>query len=186
MTHIIILDSLAPQFRFLDFPLQQDQLKRLFIEHRQPLQAYLSRMLRQPELVADLIQETFLRCAERASNADIQNERSYLYRIAHNLAIDHIRQQQRRRTDSVPVEELHDIADVSGSLETQAEARSHLEYLHKVIQELSPRTRQVFALNRIEGLTHKQVAERLNISDSSVQKHLSTALQHVMARMKSR
>lgn len=166
--------------------MQQDQLTRLFVEHRQALQAYLSRMLRQPELVADLIQETFLRFAERDTSSTIQNERSYLYRVAHNLAIDHLRQQQRQRTDSMPIEELHEIVDTSGSLEKQAEARSHLEYLHKILQELPPRTRQVFALNRIEGLTHKQVAEHLSISDSSVQKHLSSALQHVMSRMKSR
>ncbi len=45
------------------------------------------------------------------------------------------------------------------------------------------RTQEIFRLNRIEGLTHAQVARQLEISDSSVQKHLARALAHVMERV---
>ncbi len=55
-----------------------------------------------------------------------------------------------------------------------------LARLREIVAELPPRTREIFRLNRLEGLTHAEVARRLEISDSSVQKHLARALAHVM------
>ena len=74
------------------------EIKRLFLAHRRELQAYLTRLLRSPDRAADLTQETFLRFAEYSGanpSAVITHERSYLYRTAHNLAVDHMRRESR-------------------------------------------------------------------------------------------
>lgn len=55
--------------------------------------------------------------------------------------------------------------------------------LLQAVAELPERTREIFRLNRLEGLTHAEVARQLGISDSSVQKHLSKALAYVMQRL---
>lgn len=162
-----------------------DALKGLFLAHRRELQAYLTRKLRDADTAADLTQETFLRYAELGSpaGATIANERSYLYRTAHNLAVDHVRQRQRRKTDVTCDDDLADIADDRPTLEDEADARQRLARLHGIVNELPELTRSIFVLNRIEGLTYSQVATRLGISDSSVQKHLSKALLHVTGRL---
>ena len=74
-------------------------------------------------------------------------------------------------------------ADLPGPEEITA-GRERLDCLRAAIQELPERTRQIFVLHRLEELTYDQVADRLGISESSVQKHLAKALQHVMRRLK--
>lgn len=70
-----------------------------------------ARKVRDPQLAADLVQESFLRMAERGRKEQIDNSPGYLYRIAGNLLVDHIRQETRRKTDSVTHEALAEIED---------------------------------------------------------------------------
>lgn len=160
-----------------------DTLKSLFLAYRREIQAYLTSKLRDSETAADLTQETFLRYAEQ-SGATVNNDRSYLYRTARNLAIDHIRERQRRQTDPTSAEDMAEIVEERPAPDQEVSDRERLERLRAAMLELPERTRQVFVLNRIEGLTYAEVAERLDISDSSVQKHLSRALHHAILRMK--
>jgi RNA polymerase sigma factor (sigma-70 family) len=163
-----------------------ETLKGLFLAHQGELQAYLMKQLRNAEAAADLTQETFLRYAERtpAAVASIANERSYLYRTAHNLAVDYVRQQSRRRTDLTAGEAFSDIADDRPNLEEETAARQRLAQISATLAELPELTRKIFILNRLDGLTYAQVAERLSISDSSVQKHLAKALALITRRLR--
>lgn len=158
-------------------------IKGLFQQHAKTLQNFLLRKSRDPQLAADLTQESFLRLAEQGHAAGIDNSPAYLYRTASNLLIDHQRQQARRKTDLVPHERLVEIEDSGTSLEDRTAALQQVEHMQRALDELPLRTRQIFQLNRVDGLTHAQVADELGISDSSVQKHLAKALAHVMQRL---
>ncbi|MDH1631001.1 RNA polymerase sigma factor [Pseudomonas mosselii] len=155
-------------------------LKRLFTKHAKNLQGLLLRKVRDPQLAADLVQDSFLRLAEQQRHEPIENAQAYLYRTAHNLMIDHVRQQQRRKTDTVPHEAFEAIIEDGPELEEQAVREQHLRRLQAILGELPERTREIFRLNRLEGMTHAEVARHLGISDSSVQKHLAKALAYVM------
>ena len=161
-------------------------IKALFLAHRRELQAYLTEKLRDADTAADLTQETFLRYAEhrQGGGAAVIHDRSFLYRTARNLAIDHVRKQARQRTDATADEDLARLPGEGPSPESATDARRRLDRLRAAVEELPQRTRQVFVLARIEGLTHREVADRLEISESSVQKHLAKALQHVMQRLR--
>ncbi|AZE69460.1 RNA polymerase sigma factor [Pseudomonas synxantha] len=158
-------------------------LKGLFLKHADTLRGYLARKVRDPQLAADLVQESFLRLAQKPAGERIDNSQGYLYRTASNLLIDHIRQEARRKTDTVPHEALAEIEDDVAGLEAQAMAQQQRQALKQALAELPERTQQIFRLNRIEGMTHAQVAQHLDISDSSVQKHLAKALAYVMQRL---
>ena len=159
-------------------------LKRLYLAHGRALQDYLTNKLRDPALAADLTHDAFLRIAERSNAAAISNDRSYLFRTAHNLAVDHIRLTERRRTDLADDERLPEIAQDGPPLDEAVAARQMLARLHSVVADLPDRTRRIFVLAKIGGLTYAEVADQLGISESSVQKHLRMALAHVMQRMK--
>ncbi|MFI8578390.1 RNA polymerase sigma factor [Ectopseudomonas khazarica] len=158
-------------------------LKGLFQKHAKTLHSFLLRKSRDPHLAADLTQESFLRLAEQSGGERIDNSPAYLYRTASNLLIDHQRQQIRRRTDLLGDDLLHEIEAEGSSLDDITAARQRIERLQEAVAELPARTQEIFRLNRIEGLTHAQVARQLEISDSSVQKHLARALAHVMERV---
>jgi RNA polymerase sigma-70 factor (ECF subfamily) len=57
-----------------------------------------------------------------------------------------------------------------------------LAEVRRALDELSPQCRRIFMLHKFEGLTHQEVAERANISRSTVEKHMHTALKHLMKR----
>ncbi|MFO7483766.1 RNA polymerase sigma factor [Oceanibaculum nanhaiense] len=162
-------------------------IRGLFLAHRAEIQAYLTRKLRNAELAAELTQEAFLRFAEQgqAGSAVILHERSYLYRVAHNLAVDHLRLHSRERLEPLGSDMLDAIADDSPSPEQVAGGHSELARLRRILMELPERTRAVFVLTRIDLLTYHETAARLEISESSVQKHLAQAVKHVMQRLRS-
>lgn len=162
-------------------------LRQLFIAHRRELQAFLTMKLRDATLAADLTQETFLRFAEfRAGNpaAVIAHVRSYLYRTAYNLAIDHLRREGRTSFADNSEDALAAIPDDMPVPEAVVSGRNELDRIQALLRELPERTRHVVTLARLEGLTYPEVAERLGISTSSVQKHLAQATKYVMQRLR--
>lgn len=160
-------------------------LKGLFLAHRRELQAYLTEKLRDADKAADLTQEAFLRYAEQdAGGGSIANGRSYLYRTAHNLAVDHVRRDARQRTGAAAPEDLARIADRRPTQEDTAAGRESLERMRAAVAALPAHTRQVFLLNRVEGLSYAETARQLGLSESSVQKHLAKALAAVMRQLR--
>lgn len=160
-------------------------LKIAFDAHGPELRRYLRYRLSDSHMASDLVQDTFLRVIERPETR-VDDVRAYLYTIARNLLLNHKKQEARRRTDSVPHEWLGDIAADAPTPEDAADARLQLERLQRFVGELPVRTQQIFVLTRVDGLTQPEVARALSISESSVQKHLAMAIQHVTQRLRTR
>jgi RNA polymerase sigma-70 factor (ECF subfamily) len=78
-----------------------------------------------------------------------------------------------------------DVPDTTPAAEDAIAAQQKLHVLRHALSELSPLCQQIFDLNRLQGLTHAEVAQRLNISESTVQKNLARALLHVMQRLQA-
>ena len=157
-----------------------------FVEHRDALLRFLTRRLDNAALAEDLIQETWLRAANLAPGAAaIDNPRSYLFRIATNLVLDH----QRRVGYGIELQAsetvVATVADTQPSPEQTALHRSELARLLQVIDDLPPRCREVFLLCRFEGLSHAEIAERLNISRSTVVSHVVNALAALEREMRA-
>ena len=128
--------------------MSKTDIEALFLAHGRELRVFLLRQLRDPQIAADLLQETFLRLAEQPALAGIDNPRSYLYRTARNLAIDHFRQEERRQTRAMPHESMIDVPDGQPALDEAADSRERMSYLRAALDELPARTREIFLLNR--------------------------------------
>lgn len=146
--------------------------------HRELLN-FLTRFVRDRDTAADLAQESFLRVlrAQHAGEAVLE-PRALLYRTARNLAVDQHRRAQVRRHESL--EELpHDAQPALPASHQPEEAYASAQYadaMLAVVDRLPPRCREAFVLNRFDGLSHQEVAERMGISRNMVAQHIVRAL----------
>lgn len=141
--------------------------------HRPAVRAWL--LARFPTLpdVDDLVQDAFVRVLRAREAGPIRSTRALLYTTARNLALDAVRRQQVVRfepiTDSTDSSVLADTADVFAAVSKQQE----LELLTKAIQSLPMRCREIFTLRTAYGLTQKQIAHKLGVSESTVEKQMA-------------
>lgn len=164
--------------------MQRLDLNRLYLLHGQEIERYLLRRVNCSETAADLTQEAFFRLLQHNGRESIENVRAFLFRIASNLAKDHVRKSRRQRTETVEPEQLSQVTDQSPPIDRRMEDRERLEILRRAIAELPARTQEIFRLNRIQGLSYREIAERLAVSESTVQKDLTMALAHATTRLR--
>jgi RNA polymerase sigma factor (sigma-70 family) len=165
----------------------RDSLFAAFFDHQDGLKRFLLRRLGNVALAEDLTQETWLRAASVASGANaagIDNPKSYLFRIAANLANDHLRRARhgielQGQDDVVPL-----YADLRPSPEQEAADRSELQHLLRAVDALPPRAREVFILAKVHELSHTEIAERLGIARNTVMVHMANALAQLQQHLK--
>ncbi|WP_241239535.1 RNA polymerase sigma factor [Xanthomonas arboricola] len=140
--------------------------------------AYMRRRLRDPNTTDDLTQETLLRLLAYRDAPDIGDYALLMYRIAHNVVLEHWRTRHRRHANAhVALDLIAPLAADGAHVDQIADARRILQHLHThTLPALPPRCRQAFILNRIDGLTYPQVAAAMGISIKMVEKHISRAL----------
>lgn len=109
----------------------------------------------------------------RRANA-IDNPEAFVARAAVNLAIDERRQRARRPEGGLDFI-AGALADDHPLQDEVLRARERLARLKLGMARLSPRTREVFLLHRLEGLKYREIAEQLSISVSAVEKHVAKA-----------
>ncbi|MGC6399043.1 RNA polymerase sigma factor [Sphingomonas sp. FW199] len=124
----------------------------------------------------DLMQETFVRAAGSRQTGALANPAAFLRRIARNLLIDRHRRRARHPewNDGPEIE----IA-VNADQEHQLEAQDLLRLYESAINSLSPRSREVFLLHRVEELSYRDIHARLGISVATVEYHMMKALAHI-------
>ena len=163
-----------------------------YFARREELKRFFAARFGSIEQAEDLIQELYLKVSALDPDQPVQNPGGYLYRLAMNLMIDHVRQRQRAVTRDSAWRQAHNL-NVGGDdiedapdMEDALTARRRLAVLIDSLNTLPPKTQQIFRLHKFEGLTHAQTATRLGISQRSVEKHVSAALKALLARMERR
>lgn len=164
--------------------LTQHDVSALVRDHAQDLQQFLARRLGCIDTAQDLVQDTFLRVLQNRSGEDLNNPRAFLFRVATNLLIDHHRRQQHRDTVTLnDPEHPIDQADQSPSIETVVWSKQQIARLSQAIEELPPKCRQVFLLIKFHHFSHAEVAAKLDISQSTVVKHMIKAIDFCRGRL---
>ncbi len=126
------------------------------------------------------MQEAFLALyREYRSGRHVDDPKPWVFRVAHNLAID--RKRRRSPTEPEPDEwwEQHEPAEDSGAaLQERIQREEQREHVRRALRALAPRQRECLEL-RAEGLTYRQIALTLGIAVSSVQNHLARGIQRI-------
>jgi RNA polymerase sigma-70 factor (ECF subfamily) len=156
-------------------------LLTIFLRHRKDLLQFLTYKVSCADTAADLVQETYLRLAHYPEGAAIGNQRAFVFRVADNLALDHLRARTRReRRDGGPLAE--EFADAGPEPDAQLAARQQMERLESLIYQLPPQCRSVFLRVRVEGKSYADVAAELGIAPRTVESHMHKALKFIKER----
>jgi RNA polymerase sigma-70 factor (ECF subfamily) len=134
------------------------------------------------EEARDVVQVTFFKVWEsRRKFDDRWSPNTWIYRIASNLAIDHLRSRKSRERSHEPVRQhLRQVADSRASRDLSRLQQSEVAAIFRDLSAgLSEKQRMVFLLREIEGLSSPEVAEILDCRESTVRNHLFNARKYL-------
>jgi len=136
-------------------------LERLYDDHAQALFAFLLSFTRNEADTRDLLQELFIKLVQRPGLVEgIREERAFLLRLSHNLAIDLMRRRstRQRQSEQIAVEALGLFAPAP-----EPDERAFREALSEALREIPPEQGSVVHLKLWEDLTFEQISELLDI-----------------------
>ncbi|UDF05595.1 RNA polymerase sigma factor [Asticcacaulis sp. AND118] len=155
-------------------------LSRFVLPHEPALRAWLSHRRIDGLDVDDIVQETYARLIAVRSVDDIGNIKNYMFQTAYSVMISHV-----RRAKVVPFHVVSDLDELGAmaegsSPEQQTADRDELRRLAAAIATLPGKVRDVFVLRRVSGLSQRDVARKLGLSESTVEKHMSRGIYLLM------
>lgn len=166
----------------MNAPAKGFDLVEVFVRLRPKLRAALLSRVGDTQAADDLLQDLFLRIPRISRNLEnAEQAQRYLLRMARNASIDLARGENRRAELLLDAVELFDRGVPTP--EDHALGAEQLRALDQALRELPGKTREMLVLSRIEGLTHGQIAERLGVSRSLVEKRLVQAVLHCRTRI---
>jgi RNA polymerase sigma-70 factor, ECF subfamily len=149
------------------------EVEQLFQAHHDAVYRYLVRLTGDPDLAADLAQETFIRWVDRRPEHD--NPRAWLFTVATNLVRDHGRVGARRLTLLRGSDSTVAMGQADPAPDGQLEA-AETQRLVRVALDGLPEKERTLLLMQQEGFTHREIGEAIDVNPKSVGVLLSRAL----------
>ena len=167
--HKRITDSISSE-------LSISRIEEVFLDCYQPLKSVISKYLKRPEDVEDIVQETFVRTYEAKQKSKILNLRAYFFTTARNLSLKHLDLHANKITDYLEDLGISEVYDDRPSLESEYEANKQFSIFCEAVRELPPQCRRVLILKKVYGLSHADIAKRLEITVSTTNQHLAKGI----------
>lgn len=162
----------------------KDGLESVYLSVRQGLVRLVSRLV-PPKEIEDIVQETYVRICSVKQSEEIRHPRSFMYRTARNLALDHLKRAETRMNVSMEEDGVFPEMGDSESDEVyqQVSARQEFEQFCEAVRQLPLQCRRVFVLKKVYGYSQREIAESLNISENTVEKHIAAGLRRCRQHM---
>lgn len=154
------------------------QVEQLYREHHNWLSSFIQRRIGCPQDTADLIHDTYLRILASGRLPKKNDAKRFLTHVAKGLLIDHYRRKQ--------IEEAYQEYLQQQPLNHNPSAEMHVQMIEALteidtlLHRLPAHVREALLLRQLDNLSYKEIAKRLNVSVSSVEKYIAKALQACM------
>ncbi len=164
------------------------ELDRWFKEEVQPhepsLRAHLHRKFPQLNDLDDVVQESYVRVFRARLNGRLRSIRGFLFTAAPNIVFDLFRHRAIVPMEALTEKTLSSVySNEADSLESTM-LRQELTFLTAALERPPKRCRQILILRRIDGLSHKEIAEKLSISEHTIEKQVGIGLKKCVEFMK--
>lgn len=161
---------------------KSETLASLFREHNRSLVSYLALRLHSLQEAKEVAQEAYVRLLQLDRPGAESFLKTYLFRVATNLAVDRLRRRNYRRQ----VEQIEGAVDIDCGIndpEQTVLAKDALRMLDVCLGELPEKCRQAFLLFRMEGCNQEEIAKRLGVTDRMVRHYINQALLYCRLRV---
>lgn len=154
----------------------------LYNRYAAQLAAKLIKLFRDEAEAQDVLQDTFIKVWEHRAQLDAEKPfGAFLFAVAANRANNLFRKQLRETTHRMRA--LHGKEEGYTHVEEQLTLKENYALLDSALEQLTPKQREVFVLHRLEGKSYREIAELLQISESTISNHLRQATKRIQAWM---
>lgn len=154
--------------------------RQIFIDYQAKLLYYTIAIVKTEGTGKDIVQETFIRLWENRNQLDAEQSLSgYLHTIARNLALNHLK---RAAYDQKVKEKIWQEIEVTQMRITTSEnlyAEESSRLVEEAVNRLPPRRKLIFELSRQNGMTHKEIGVKLDISKNTVKNQIVSAVKEI-------
>ncbi|KQX21699.1 MULTISPECIES: RNA polymerase sigma factor [unclassified Sphingomonas] len=158
-------------------------IAREIVPHERSVRSWLSRRWHHVVDVEDVVQEAYCRIANLASVDHIENARSYFFRTAHTVVTDLMRRAGIINFNALTQIDWSNVMDGAPLADRVLEASQELERVNRLLSQLPDTYRRAIELRRIEGLSRRETAERLGVSEDALKKHVERGMHQVIKAM---
>jgi RNA polymerase sigma-70 factor (ECF subfamily) len=166
-----------------------DALAEMVVRFQHRLYRYLLRLVRDPTAAEDLFQQTWLRVAESIRRYDARRSfDAWLFAVAHNLAIDHLRRREPRSLDEPDLEGRAAVEVAAGSVDAldQLLAWERAKWIESAMGELPAVYRETLTLRFEEGMKLEDIVSVCHVPLSTVKSRLRRGLEGLRRRLDMR
>lgn len=156
----------------------------VFKEYYNPLVNFINKYLNNIESSREIIQMTFVKIWNNRENIEVRTSiKAYLYQIAKNSMIDYIRSNKNNASNiELNIKQLEEYAEDEA---TDLDPYIVRQAIEKALSPLKPKSKEIFIMNKFEGLNYEEIAEYLNISKRSVEDNISKVIKHLKEELKN-
>jgi RNA polymerase sigma factor (sigma-70 family) len=162
--------------------LEDDNIGSVFVSIRGSLGRAVRHIV-PPKEIEDIVQETYVRVCQVGAEREIRSPRSFMFKTAHNLALDFVKRAETRLSDSLDDGEddllLGRQPLVDGTLD-QVCSDEEFALFCEAVRYLPVQSRRAFVLKKVYGYTQREIAKVMRISERTVEKHISNGIKRCM------
>jgi len=155
----------------------------LYERYCRRLHGFVLRYIKQKEDAEEIVQEVFVKIWESRNKIDAYSSfEAFLFTVAYNTTISLLR---KRITEEKYLKHIQSLQQpgITTDLIDEIHFNELNDQVQTLLNELTPRQKEIFQLSREEGLTHDEIAKRLDISVNTVKKHMSNTLSFLKSRI---
>ena len=149
------------------------------------LHEFVLTYLKQEEDAEEIVQEVFIKIWNSKSKIDVYASfESFLFTIAYNATMSLLRKRVSEFKSREYLKSLQKF-DAAEQVIDEIQFKELDDKVQSLLNQLTPRQKEIYLLSREEGLTHKEIAQKLSISESTVNNHLVTILKFLKSHIDS-
>lgn len=152
------------------------RISEAFLESAGFLKKFLARFLSNQQDIEDVLQEAYLRAFAAEQRTSIEHPKAFLFRVARNVALTELTRKSRQITDYLDLAGIQEVSGSAASAADELEAQERLGMYCEAVAALPSKCREAFLLRKVHGMRHKDIAERMGLSVSSVEKYLQQGI----------